>query len=218
MIGVLGLKRVILLAFFVGLNVVLGGLYYGVLLPFQASQTAELNTLQSQVSTVRSDVARMQVEFEELEAQKGAFQTLQKDGFFQNQSRKLAESFFSKIQKEAGVGNAIATVDSGAIEENEEAVKAKHKILKSSVKIELKAVDDVDIFRYLYLVEASFPGHMAVEKIELKRESDVDGTVLRAIASGANPPLVSARVDMLWRTMIPESDVIGAMPTDGVVQ
>ena len=54
---------------------------------------------------------------------------------------------------------------------------------------------------------------MSFEKLSLKREAEVSGTVMRAIATGAKPKLVSAEIVMTWRTMIPQKDVIGA-PVD----
>ena len=66
----------------------------------------------------------------------------------------------------------------------------------------------MNIFHYLFLAENYFPGHLSVEKISLKREADVTGTVLRAIANGKNPSLVGAQVELMWRTMIPEASVI----------
>jgi hypothetical protein len=82
----------------------------------------------------------------------------------------------------------------------------------SPVKVELEALDDVDVFKYIYLVEKFFPGHVTITKIELERKSQITGPVLRSIASGDNPQLVNAKIEMLWRTMIPLKYVTNTEP------
>ncbi len=208
MIAVLGIKRVIVLLSLVALCGVLGAGVYMYLIPEVQTKTRELRGLQGQVSTLRGDIDRMQVEFEQLEEQKEEFELLAADGFFKDQGRRQAEQILNRIQKTSGVSKAVASIASGVIEDNEEARKAEHKILKSSVDITLQAFDDINIFHYLFLVEHYFPGHITVENINLERRADVTGTVLRAIASGSNPSLVRADVQMTWRTMIPEASVI----------
>ena len=125
-----------------------------------------------------------------------------------NQSRREAEIVFNSAQKRSGVSKAVAKIEAGIIEDNEEAQKAEHKILKSPMSVELQAIDDISVLHYLHWIEQNFPGHVSVENIEIKRQGDVTGTVLRGIASGSNPALVSASVDMVWRTMIPEANII----------
>jgi len=208
MIAVLGIKRVLVLAVLLALNGLLGAGVYLYLIPETQVKERELRSLRGNVSTLRSDIGRMQVEFDQLEAQREEFENLAKDGFFKDQSRRQAEKMFNVIQKRSGVAKAIASVKSGEIEDNPEAKKAEHKILKSPIEIRLEAFDDINIFHYLFLVENYFPGHVSVENIRLERQADVTGTVLRAIASGKKPALVSAKLDLVWRTMIPEISVI----------
>lgn len=208
MIGVLGIKRVAVLVVLVALNGFLAAASYMYLAPELQTKERQLRSDRSQVSTLRNDIDRMQIEFDQLEEQKEEFEKLAQDGFFKDQSRRQAEKILSQIQKNSGVSKAIASVRAGEIEDNEEALKAEHKILSSPVEIQLQAFDDVNIFHYLFLVENYFPGHIAVKDIKIERTADVTGTVLRAIAAGGNPPLVSANVNMVWRTMIPQSQVI----------
>jgi len=215
MIGLLGMKRVVLLGAFLALNGVLATVSFLYIFPFGEKSKSDLEALRVALSAVRADVSRMKVEAVELESQKVLYQTLEKDAFFKDQSRRTAEQAFSDIQTKSGVGKATAQVDAGVIEDNPEAQKVKYKILKSPMKISLEAVDDVDVFRYLYLIEQTFPGHVSVEKIEMKRQGDVNFSVVRALSSGLTPTLVTANIEMLWRTMIPESKVIGGVPPDG---
>lgn len=208
MIGILGTKRIILLVSFVVINGLLAAALYLHLKPDLLIKDRDLRGLRGEVSTLRTDIDRMQVEFEQLEVQKAEFEALEADGFFKDQSRRQAEKILEEIQKSSGVGKAIASIKAGVLEENEEATKAAHKILRSPIEINIEAFDDVNIFHYIFLVQNYFPGHVAVEKLRIQRDADVSSTVLRAISTGANPTLVRAKLELVWRTMIPESQVI----------
>jgi len=209
MIKVLGFRRVVIILALVAANVVLGFLAYMHFMPQQEIKERELRGTRGQVSTLQSDIDGLLVEFDQLDEQREEFEELKKDGFFDGQSRRQAELIFKKIQERSGVISAVATVEAGAFEENNEAVRAKHRILKSPIKVNIEAVNDLDVFRYIYLVDEFFPGHVAIDSIKLNRQSDVSGTVLRGIASGKTPPLVTAELAMSWRTMIPDEEQQG---------
>ncbi len=209
MIKILGAKRVLMLLVLLAMNAAVGAALYLYLLPEGFRQTGVLQGLRGQIATVQSDVDRMQVDFEQITQQQTLYEDLKKSGFFGNQDRRQAEKIFESIQKEVGTSvAAVVNIQAGVIEENAEAQKAEHKVLASQVSIKVDATDDMDVFRYLYLVEKFFPGHLEIEKISVERKTEVNGAVLRSIASGDNPPLVHADVEMRWRTMIPEKEVI----------
>jgi hypothetical protein len=209
MINIIGTRRLLILVSLFALNLALGALVYLFLIPQKLNKERELKGVQSSISTLQTDIDRMQIEFEQLEAQQERFVALKKKGFFSNQRRRDAEIVFESIQRKAGVVSAVASVLAGSIENNEEAQKADYKVLVSPVKIRIEAIDDVDIYKYIYLLSTYFPGHMTVDKIDLQRNANVSGTVLRSIAGGVNPALVQADVELMWRTMIPKDQVIG---------
>jgi len=115
---------------------------------------------------------------------------------------------FKDIQIESHVVSSVAAIKPGIIEENEEAKKSNYKLLSSPIDITVEAFDDSDIYNYLYILEQKFPGHLSVDKMSMTRVTDISGPVLRAIATGANPVLVKATINMSWRTMIKDSQII----------
>ncbi len=208
MIQIIGFKRVIILLVFVAINVVLGAMIYAYLLPKQTTLDRSLRSLGSQISTTRSDIDRMQVEFSQLDKQQDDFDKLKEDGFFSNQVRSEAKKIFSEIQDESKVISVVVSVKPGIIVESKEADKANYKVLKSPVEITIKSFDDTDIYRYIKIAESRIPGHLSLDSIKIERSRDVSSAVLRAISAGANPELVNATLVMSWRSLIPDSQVI----------
>jgi len=208
MIGVLGIKRVIVLVVLVAVNALLAASAYLYLAPEIIKKEREMRSIRGQVSSLRGDISRMQVEFEQLEEQKEEFELLAADGFLRDQNRRMAERVFNLIQKRSGVTKAVASVDAGRLEDNEEASKAKHKILVSPMEVKVKAVDDIGVYNYLHLIEHYFPGYVSIEEVFIRRNANVTGAVLQSIASGNNPELVDADIKMSWKTLISEDEVI----------
>lgn len=207
MIRILGARRILLLFILIVLNAGAAGILYGYLIPDQMKTERNLRMMRGQIGNVQRDIDRLLVEFDQLEEQQARFDALRDEGFFNEQNRREAEDLLRQIQDSAKVVSAVANINPGELEENTEAAKAGHRVLRSNVEITIEALDDIDVYRYLYLLEEYFPGHISFQKIEMIREKDVNAAVLRAVASGMNPPLVKAEIDLAWRTMIPESKV-----------
>jgi hypothetical protein len=218
MIRILGVKRILVLLVLVVLNGLFATGVYLYLMPQKLQKERDLSGVRGQIGTLQGDIDRLQIEFDQLEAQQAQFDILNERGFFSSQGRRQAEKTLENIQKQAGVISAVASIKSGTVEDSEEAQKAAHKILVSPISIQVEALDDVDVFRYLFLLEKFFPGHLTITNINVERTSDISGPVLRSIASGSNPALVTASIEMLWRTMIPESEVMNTDAGVGVPQ
>ena len=208
MIQILGMKRILVLVFLLALNVALGAGVYMYLVPETTKQERALYGLRGKVNTLQADISRLQVEFDQLENQQAEFDVLKEKGFFGSQGRRQAEILFEKIQRQAGIVSAVANIRAGEVEDNEEAKKAEHAILSSPIEVSLEALSDTDVYKYIYLLDRFFPGHVTLDEIELERTSEITGAILRSIASGGNPVLVKATLKMTWRTMIPEAEVI----------
>ncbi|MGH1376470.1 MAG: hypothetical protein ACRBCK_08995 [Alphaproteobacteria bacterium] len=208
MIQVIGLRRIITLFVLISINAALGAGVYLYVMPENERSERELRGLRAGLSGVQSDIRRMQVEFEQLDKQQNRFDKLKGDGFFSAQVRSDAKDLFSVIQTESKVISALASVKSGTVEDSVEAKKAGYKILTSLIEVEVKAFDDADIYSYIDIADMRFPGHLSIDSVVITRSRDVTSPVLRSIASGANPELVSAVINMSWRTMIPEDQVL----------
>lgn len=208
MIQVIGIKRLIILFILISVNAALAAGVYLYAMPEEDASSRRLRSLRSQVNSVQSDIDRMQIEFEQLDQQQDRFDELKAKGLFSAQGRSDAKALLSVIQDRSRVISAVVSVKPGFVQDDAEAKKANHKILMSPIEIKLEAFDDASVYRYIELAKRSFPGHLSLDGIKINRTRDVSSPVLRAIASGTNPVLVSAEILMSWRTIIPESQVI----------
>lgn len=213
MIKILGFRRVMILSVLVGLNIFFAGVIYYYLLPRMDEQSGQLAATKGQIATTQADIEKLLVEFEQLEAQQGRFNALKDRGFLSSQGRRQAEIMFGKIQQQSQVVSAVANVSAASVESNEIAAKANYTMLVSPVEIKIQAMEDIDIYRYLTLLSAQFPGHIAMDSVTMKRITDVSNPILRGIAVGENVAMISADFKMSWRTMISQEEaerIVGA--------
>lgn len=208
MIQIIGIKRLIILLVLITINGCLAAAIYGYVFPEKDKADRNLRSVRGQYNTVQADLRQMQLEFEQLEERQDRFDALKAGGYFSTQDRNDAKQLFSAIQRNSGVLSAVVSVKSGVIESNPEASKAQYKVLMSPIEVEIKAFDDNDVYKYIDIASKNFPGHLSVDGITIKRTREVTAVLLRAIAGGTSPELVTASIRMSWRTMIPEDQVI----------
>ncbi len=216
MIGVLGFKRIMIVAFLVALNALLAAALYLYLVPELTSTERVVRTEKAAESTVRTDIANIQAEFDQLETQQEAYDDLRADGFFSNQSRRDAQIVFTEAKQYSDVTEANVSVRSGTVIEDENAAKADQVLLESPITINFTSVDDIDIYEYIHYLEQVFPGYLSVEGFSLNRNANISDTMLRAIATGASPPLVGGSIELTWRTMVSREDYLASPEQEGV--
>jgi hypothetical protein len=171
--------------------------------------------LKSQTSVVQQDINRLQVDFDQLKLQQSEYLIIKDKGFFFDQSRREAEKILQSIQQKAGVIAAVAKINAGELEDNEEAQKANYKILKSTLSVHIDALDPAEIYKYVYLLEEFFPGQLIISNLLLERKTEPNGEALRSISEGGRPIMASADVDIIWRTMIPQPQQAAQTPGAG---
>lgn len=208
MIDILGVKKVVILSLLAALNVVL---FYAAYINFAdqiQTQENQLKRISGQVRTVTGDLNALRVELDQLEESQDDYDALVEKGFFDSQDRRLAQTVFQDILDESNVISAKASLGGGTAYDDEAAKKSEHKILSSPITVEITAISDEDVYKYIALLRERFRGFIEIKSINVRRRMDVSRDTLGAIISGAKPAMVSATIEAAWKTMIPESEVL----------
>ena len=207
MIQVLGFKRVITLAVLLLANVVLAGLVYYVLIPQKEKVRAELSNIEGVISSRRSEIETMKTEYELIQEQKSLFGNLEKSKFFSVQDRVEARKMMEAIQSTSRVLSTKYSIGAATVIENPTAAVSDHVILHSPITVSVDALDDVDVYSFIYWMENAFPGHAGVSGLTIERKLDIDEAALRQIGNGVPTVLISAQIDFDWDTMVPRAQI-----------
>lgn len=212
MITLIGAKRLMIIAVLFVLCGLMGAGTYLYLIPKNQALKQQLTQIRSDISFKRSEANRFREEMAEIQSEKNVFKSMQSTGFLGEQSRLEARKRIVAIQSYSRVLSARYNIQPGVVENAETAVNADRVILKTQLSFDVDAMDDADIFNFIYLMENAFMGHISVTSFELDRVLDVNEVTLRQIGSGTPMILVKAKILFDWKTLMSreQAALIGA--------
>ena len=72
------------------------------------------------------------------------------------------------------------------------------------MKLSIEALDDIDVFSFIEILEDEFPGYVQFQSVDIKRNAELDTDTLKKIGAGTPVSLVKADVNFLWHS-VPET-------------
>lgn len=220
MIQLIGIKRLMVIAVLAGLCAMLGAGAYLYLIPQSQKLNRELTQITGDISFKRSEAERFRQEMTEIQNEKNTFQSLETLGFLGEQSRLEARKRIEAIQSYSGVLSARYNIAPGVVQNAETATAADRVVLTSQVTVDVDALDDADVYKFIYMMENAFIGYVSVTSFELERVLDLNEVTLRQIGSGIPAVLVKAKITFEWKTLLSRQQAMvigaGAAPAEGM--
>ncbi len=209
MIEKIGVKRVLILVVLIAVLAILFVSTEYVFKPQAEGTQTQLNTVMNEKSQLQREIEKMQADFLLFEKQKGYFEAISKMGFFNDQDRVLARERFDTMQKLSKIISARYEIKAANLLVDESPPETGFVVMESPITVNLSAVDDIDIYRFIYYLNYSFPGHITINSINMTREAEITPEILKQIGTGNPPEIISAKLELDWRTMA-RKDVLGA--------
>ena len=204
MVRLIGIRRILAIVLLAAFLVILF-LYNSVLMK------PDIRQMQQELARSKAEVAEMGVNIDKLmqgielfKSQESEFLQIQKFGFFDDQDRVEARRRLNLMQKESRLLSAKYTIMQAVDQENEKAQEAGYKEIATEISFELEALDDTDIYNFIYMLNYGFPGQVSITSLAMSREKEITQPLLRKIGVGETEPLVKAGLKVNWTTMIPD--------------
>jgi len=207
MIDAIGIKKIIIILVLIATNCFLAVMNFYVFEPQLKKSKQELNTVMSESATLTDEIKKMKSDFVSFQEIVSAYKQIEKKGFIGEQDRVLARQRFDSMQKQSKVLAAKYEIKSAEEVEDANADKAGYRKLTSPISIDLSAIDDIDIYRFIYFLNYGFPGHVAIRDIEIKRNVEVSAASVKQIGTGSPPIMVSAKMNIDWTTLAKKRDL-----------
>lgn len=207
MIAKIGVKRTILIMALLVVLAASAGLNYFVFEPRNVQSQNELNAVMSETATLSNEVQKMRADFEVFQKQKSFYETIERLGFFNDQDRVIARERFDTMQKLSKIISARYEIKAANLIEGEDASATGFVVMESPITVTLSAIDDLDVYRFIYYLNYGFPGHITINNLSLERKAEITPAVLKQIGTGAPPEIISAKMDLEWRTMARKEDI-----------
>jgi hypothetical protein len=226
MIGKIGFKRALMLFVLAALAVVLFAANEWVFKPKVTESQAQLNQAMGEIGTLQGEIDKMRADFALFEQQKDFYDIISRMGFFNDQDRVLARQRFDTMQKLSKIISARYEIKAANILTQETNPETGFVVMESPISVELSAVDDLDIYRFIYFLNYGFPGHITINKLNIERKANVTPEILKQIGTGNPPEIVAAKMELDWRTMARKEAIqpstlgqpVDAVPPAGGVQ
>lgn len=206
MIEIIGFKRLAAILIFLSLNTAAGASVYFYFLPKNESLSKELRSVRASIVQKTQETEGLRTSYQEIQKQKTFFDNLKNSGFFSDQDRIVARQKIESIQAFTNVLEASYSIQPAQIDMNPIAKEAGHIVIDSPVNIKVKALDDYDLYNFIYWMENAFPGFVVLNNLKIERKMDIDAVSLRQIGSGKTEALIEADIEFGWRSMLPESE------------
>jgi hypothetical protein len=201
MIGKIGYKRALLLFVLAGLLVAFYVADEYLFKPKVIESQSALNTSMGEISTLQGEIDKMRADFTLFEKQKDFYDIISRMGFFNDQDRVLARQRFDTMQKLSKIISARYEIKAANILTDEVNPETGFVVMESPITVDLAAVDDLDVYRFIYFLNYGFPGHITINSLNIERKGDVSPEVLKSIGTGKPPELITAKMELDWRTM-----------------
>lgn len=206
MLNVIGTKTVLLMILLIIFSA--GAYFYthSIAAPGMKVDQGELTKNRSDIIGMQEEMSKLRQGVEKFETERARFERLQALGFFDDQNRLLTKQRFTVLENESDLVSFQYTIKPAQDEFNQLAADAGYKIIHSDIDMTLGAVDDRAIYKFIYLLNYGFPGHVAISEFQIEKGTKLTQPVLRNIGNGDFPSLVKASIKATLRTMVPDPD------------
>lgn len=179
------------------------GYYYSYvyLAPAKLDAQRAAGAEQGKISTMRAEMAELQAGYDKFVDIKDDYDQIVAVGFFDDQNRLEAQKLIRIIQEQSRVISAKYSIKPLTEAVNESAKAAGKVLVETSADFILEAVEDADIYNFVFMLSEGFPGHIEIQEFNIKKVKDVTQPLLRQIGSGQATTLVEATMKVTWRTL-----------------
>jgi hypothetical protein len=216
MIKAMGPRRLLVLFSLIGVNALLAAIIYLWIVPQTADVAGQLSDVKGKVNASRSNTQQLRTQYDLIQKQKEDFGKLQATGFFTAQDRVEARQRIEAIQRYSHVLQANYNIKRADFKKTDDLTTAGQVMLSTPVTVSVDALDDMDFYNFLYLVQNTFPGFAGINAVDITRVKDLDDVTLRQIGSGIPTPLIKGNIDFTWQTVVPDNALPGAPKQTGM--
>lgn len=199
-LDLIGIKRTVILAILLGANIGLYGFSQVLFAPQMEKISKDLSKVKRQSSRYQKDLNAIKNDFDALGGQQEIFNNLTEKKFFGDVSVPTQLDAMDLISQQTGV-DALVKISAPREMTLSGMDRVDWVMVKREVVIDIKAFDDVDIYRYLDRVERELPGYLKVKDVTIRRNADYSADMLREIIRGKFPDIVTASLSYDWYLM-----------------
>lgn len=206
MMHALGFKHALSLLLLISICAALYFLGFHYFKPQAFALDKELKNTRSDISRLRGEIQNATNDLEEFKGQKEEFKKLKAYDFFDTQDRVQMSRRLDELREESTIIYANYDISPAKVVENDSAQGVGFKVLKTDVSMTLNAFEDNDIYKFIYLLNYGFPGHVSIESLSMEKTKKVTRSLIQVIGNGEPVTIVQADLNFRVITMIEDEN------------
>lgn len=203
----IGIKRTLILAILLAINLAIAGLYFFVIEPMRSGATVQLSSIEGEISGLQGKIQGVKRELADFKVNLPKYEELNAVGFFNAQDRFELMRNLDRVKDKAGLPGFPFDVTEIKEVSNSDAAASKSRLVYSRISIkELPTLVDGDFYAFVDTMQQTFPAHVRLSSFEIARVNQMDAQLISDIRAKKKHTAMSAKVTFDWLTIVPAAD------------
>lgn len=203
----IGIKRALLLAILLAINLAIAGLFFFVIEPMRAGATQQLAGIEGQIAGLQSKIQNVKRELEDFNRNLPKYEELKTVGFFNSQDRFDLMRHLDDVRLKNNLQGFPFDVTEIKEISNSDAAMSQSRLIRSRINIkEVPVLVDSDFFQFVDVMKEAFPAHVRLQSFKISRVNQFDAEFLKQIRKKEKNSGIAAQVEFDWLTIVPAAD------------
>lgn len=199
----IGIKRALILAILLAINLAIAGLYFFAIEPMRNNASMQLSSIEGEISGLQSKIQNVKRELDDFKRNLPKYEELNKVGFFNNQDRfELMRHLDAVKTKSDLVGFPFDVTEVRELPSTDAAASQSRLIYSRIALKDLPTMVDIDFFRFVDVMMETFPSHVRLNAFSIARVPNLDTAFLTQIRKREKTSAITAEATFDWMTIV----------------
>lgn len=200
----IGIKRTLLLAILLAINLAIAGLYFFVIEPMRSGASSQLAGIEGEIAGLQGKIQSVKRELADFKVNLPKYEELKAVGFFNAQDRFDLMRHLDRVKDSAGLPGFPFDVTEIKEVANSDAAVSQSRLVYSRISIkDLPTLVDNDFYAFIDVMQQTFPAHVRLSSFSIERAPNFDAEMLRQIRLKQRNTVVNVKVAFDWLTIVP---------------
>ena len=186
-------------------NILLGGLWFGLLTPEMESLDLEFRQLKAANSNFRNQVDLSSQALEAIDENRIKFSSLRERGFIDPQNRLGVTRLLDRLREVHGLTSIYYEVSPEVLYDDRATRATGFNIVTTHVKVIMRGLYDADLVEFTQAIIDEFPGQVRPLTFSLAKLNEVTESELRILRDGKLVNFIGGELTFEWNTLRPIS-------------
>jgi hypothetical protein len=212
----IGLKRAIILAVLLAINVAIAAVYFLQVMPMAEESQRKLDEVSGQIASTGQKISSIKADLETFKVTLPQYKELERKGFMLPQDRFRMSRDLDTVRLKAELAGFKFTITDIKRVENPDIDPTSMQLVYRRIRVDnVESLLDINFFNFIDAMQTDFPAHTRFQSFQIRRKDPLNGAALVKIQKREKVDLITAEAQFDWLTVIPKATEEGAQGGPG---